>query len=185
MSETILRFGVEIPEELIPDNHFAALLFENLDFFVNHELVTSKSSDSDYSCSNYVFIRDGFNESAILSNGVTEGYFETLNLDRNNYIKDDGTVSMGGRMHIEKKRKSAIEVTREGVKYYQYWFSTPINHGLARQDKPLPAGKFIFRDKISFIDIRDSIAADIQSCKKFKESYSNITREERQTFCVP
>ena len=161
MSETILRFGVEIPEEFIPDNHFAALLFENLDFFVNHELVTSKSSDSDYSCSNYVFIRDGFNESAMLSNGVTEGYFETRSRDRHNYLKDDGTVSVGGTAHIIGKRNSAVEVTREGVKYYQYWFSTPINHGLARQDKPLPAGIFISTDKILFIFIRDSFAAYI------------------------
>ena len=167
LSETILRFGVEIPEELIPDNHFAALLFENLDFFVNHELVTSKSSDSDYSCSNYVFIRDGFNESAMLSNGVTEGYFETRSRDRHNYLKDDGTVSVGGTAHIIGKRNSAVEVTREGVKYYQYWFSTPINHGLARQDKPLPAGLFISTDRILFIFIRDSFAAHIQSCKKF------------------
>ena len=141
MSETILRFGVELPEEVIPDNFFASLLFENLDFYVNHELITSKSSDSDYYTSNYVFLRDGFNESALMAYGQTEGYYETRNRDLTNYVNDSGVITHGGKAHIDMKRDLAVEVTREGVKYYQYWFSTPINHGLARQDKPLPSGK--------------------------------------------
>ena len=148
MSETILRFGVELPEEVIPDNFFASLLFENLDFYVNHELITSKSSDSDYYTSNYVFLRDGFNESALMAFGKTEGFYETRTRDLQNYVNESGAITPGGRAHIGYKRDSTVEVTREGVKYYQYWFSTPINHGLARQDKPLPSGKkehnFIF-----------------------------------------
>ena len=144
MSETILRFGVEIPEELIPDNHFAALLFENLDLYINHELITSKSSDSDYYTSNYVFLRDGFNECALSSNGISEGYFESRNRDVTDYLLPNGSLSPGGRGHLEKKRENAVEVTRDGIKFFQYWFSIPINHGLARQDKPLPSGKYYF-----------------------------------------
>ena len=140
MSETILRFGVELPKEIIPDNFFASLLFENLDFQVNHELITSKSSDGDYYTSNYVFLRDGFNESALMAYGKTKGFYETRTRDLKNYVNESEAVTIGGRMLIGMKRDSAIEVTRQGVKYYQYWFSTPINHGLARQDKPLPSG---------------------------------------------
>ena len=141
MSETILRFGVELPEEVIPDNFFASLLFENLDFYVNHELITSKSSDSDYYTSNYVFLRDGFNETALTAYGKTEGFYETRTRDLKNYVNESGAITAGGRAHIGYERDSTVEVTREGVKYYQYWFSTPSNHGLARQDKPLPSGK--------------------------------------------
>ena len=136
-----MRFSVELPQEVIPDNHFVSLLFQNLDIYVNHELITSKSSDNDYPVSNFVFLRDGFNESLLESTGACEGYFESLNRDQSDYISDNGKLLAGGRVHLEKKRESAVEETRTGVKYFKYMFSMPLNHGLAKQDKPLPAGK--------------------------------------------
>ena len=141
LSETILKFGVELPEEVLPDNCFASLLFQSLDLFINHELVTSKSSDSDYPISNYVFLRDGFNESLLETTGICEGYFESRNRDQDDYLAGNGALSPGGKAYAALKRHDAVEVTREGVKYYKYQFAIPINHGLSRQDKPLPAGK--------------------------------------------
>ena len=131
---------MDLPEEMIPDNAFASLLFQNLDLFVNHELITTKSSDSDYSISNFVFLRDGFNENYLETSGTCEGYFEDRMRDIEDYL-NNGRISNGGRSHIETKRAMATTVTRNGVKYYRYLLMCGINHGLARQDKPLPSGK--------------------------------------------
>ena len=125
---------------MIPDNAFASLLFQNLDLFVNHELITTKSSDSDYSISNFVFLRDGFNENYLETSGTCEGYFEDRMRDIEDYLHN-GRISNGGKSHIETKRSTATTVTRNGVKYYRYLLMCGINHGLARQDKPLPSGK--------------------------------------------
>ena len=140
LNETTLKFAVEIPEEFVPDNCFASLLFQNLDLYINHELITNKSSDSDYGISNLMFIRDGYNESYLNSNGLSEGYFEERMRDLDDYLKDNGTISAGGRSHINEKRQNSEELSREGIKYYRYVFVCGINHGLARQEKPLPAG---------------------------------------------
>ena len=125
---------------MIPDNAFASLLFQNLDLYINHELVTTKSSDSDYSISNFVFLRDGFNEDYLKSSGSSEGYFEDRMRDLDDYLQK-GAISAGGKSHIADKRENATTVTRNGVKYYRYLLMCGINHGLARQDKPLPSGK--------------------------------------------
>ena len=61
LNETVLKFGVEIPEEFVPSNFFAATLFQNLELYINHELVSHKSSDSDYFLSEYFFKKEAFN----------------------------------------------------------------------------------------------------------------------------
>ena len=141
LNETTLKFAVEIPEEYVPDNCFASLLFQNLDLYINHELITNKSSDSDYGISNLMFIRDGYNESYLNSNGLSEGYFEERMRDQDDYLAENGAISSGGRSHINEKRQYSEELSREGIKYYRYVFVCGINHGLARQEKPLPAGE--------------------------------------------
>ena len=40
----------------------------------------------------------------------------------------------------ELRRENAQEITRGGEKFYKYNIVTVLNHGLARQDKPLPSG---------------------------------------------
>ena len=140
LNESTIKFAVEIPEEFIPDNMFASLLFQNLDLYINHELITTKSSDSDYGISNFIFIRDGHNESYLESNGIAEGYFEDRMRDLTDYITANGKLSPGGKAHLEKKREYSEEIVKDGVKYFRYYFICGLNHGLARQDKPLPSG---------------------------------------------
>ena len=68
------------------------------------------------------------------------GIFSDKNRDKYNFLKDDGTISAGGTAHINDRRKVAEKIERDGVVYYKYYLIAPINHGLARQEKPLPAG---------------------------------------------
>ena len=63
--------------------------------------------------------------------------------DIDDYLAPNGTVSQGGRFHIDEKRSDSEEITKNGVKLYRYVFICGLNHGLARQEKPLPAGKSI------------------------------------------
>ena len=123
---------------MVPDNNFASVLFSNLEIYINHELINSKSSDSDYPITNYLFFREGFNLESTKHAFITEGYFT----DFNRYVAEDnkGQISIAGNMHISQRREYAISSERDGVTYYRYYFCCAINHGLARQDKPLPNG---------------------------------------------
>ena len=135
-----MKFGVEIPAEVIPDQNFASVLFSNLELYINHELITSKSSDSDYSITNYLFFREGFNHESAEHSFAPEGYFSDYNRDTSDFMNQNGQISDGGAAHIMERRLYAIASTRDSVKYYRYYFCCSINHGLARQDKPLPSG---------------------------------------------
>ena len=81
-----------------------------------------------------IFTRDSFDECHITKNLSIAGVFESQNLDRTEF---QGAV---GSVHVANRRKVADEVTRDGHKFYRYHIITAINHGLARQDKPLPSG---------------------------------------------
>ena len=55
----------------------------------------------------------------------------------------DGTLARTEGAEIierSKRRKLATEITRQGEKFWKYNIVTTINHGLARQNKPLPSG---------------------------------------------
>ena len=134
LNETVLKFGVELPEELIPSNFFAATLFQNLELYINHELVSHKSSDSDYFISEYFFKREAYNAPYDVNALVTEGYFEANDHDASIYTKQ------AGGLYKSYRRQCAVVETRDDVDYYKYYFCCTINHGLAKQDKPLPAG---------------------------------------------
>ena len=45
-----------------------------------------------------------------------------------------------GAIYLANRRKTAEPVTRDSKKFYRYNIVACINHGLARQDKPLPSG---------------------------------------------
>ncbi len=75
LSETLLRFSIDIPSQMVPDNFLASTLFESLDIFINHELVTSKSSDNDYFVTDMVFMREGYNDTFTKSAMTIEGIF--------------------------------------------------------------------------------------------------------------
>ena len=139
LNETVLKFGVEIPEEFVPSNYFAATLFQNLEVYINHELVSHKSSDSDYFLSDFFFKKEAFNAPYDEAALITEGYFEDNDHDSDSYHRS-GTATQAATLYKNIFRKSAISETRENVTYYRYYFCCTINHGLAKQDKPLPAG---------------------------------------------
>ena len=89
-----------------------------------------------------MFLRDTYNESYIGDTMSIFGIFENRNRDTAEFVNENG-ITVGGAAHIKKRRMYAEEITRDGVKYYKYHLVVPINHGLARQEKPLPAGLFI------------------------------------------
>ena len=68
------------------------------------------------------------------------GIFSDKNRDLNEFVSENGNLTIGGTAHVNERRKYAEQITREGVKYFKYHLIVPINHGLARQDKPLPSG---------------------------------------------
>ena len=97
-------------------------------------LVTTKSSDSDYFLTDMMFIREGYNEEYVNTAMSIAGIFTDRNLDA------DELEDAAGKAIIANRRKIAEEITRNGKKFYRYNIITSINHGLARQDKPLPSG---------------------------------------------
>ena len=139
LNETVLKFGVEIPQEFVPSNYFAATLFQNLEFYINHELVSHKSSDSDYFLSDFFFKKEAFNAPYDETALITEGYFEDNDHDTDSYYRS-GSATEASDLYKSYFRKSAVSEEREGVTYYRYYFCCTINHGLSKQDKPLPAG---------------------------------------------
>ena len=116
----------------------------SLEIYLNHELITTKSSDSDYYVSDLIFVRDSYDENYIKNAMSISGIFSNRNKDVSEFTKPDGTMSSGGQMYAQERRQYAEESERDGVKYYKYHLVVPINHGLARQDKPLPAGEHYF-----------------------------------------
>ena len=139
LNESILKFGVEIPQEFVPTNYCAATLFQNLELYINHELVSHKSSDSDYFLSEYFFKKEGFNAPYDETAFITEGYFSENDHDSESY-HNSGTPTKAAPLYKSIFRGSATSEVREGVTYYKYYFCCTINHGLSKQDKPLPAG---------------------------------------------
>lgn len=63
-----------------------------------------------------------------------EGIFTDRNMDANEFVGSAGDV------HIANRREIATKVTHDGDDFYRYNIVTTLNHGLARQDKPLPTG---------------------------------------------
>ena len=97
-------------------------------------IVTTKSSDNDYFMTDMVFLREGYNESYVKSSMSVEGIFTDKNLDAHEF--DDAV----GHVYVKNRRDIATKITRHNEDYYRYNIVTTLNHGLARQDKPLPSG---------------------------------------------
>ena len=62
LRDSVLFFTVDIPEYMVPDNFFANCLFECIDLYINHELVTSKASNADNYLSDFFINRQVYNE---------------------------------------------------------------------------------------------------------------------------
>ena len=84
-------------------------------------------------------MRDSFNTDYIKNSMSMFGIFSDKNRDLDEFANESG-LTIGGTVHVAERRKYAEEITRDGVKFYKYNITVPINHGLARQEKPLPSG---------------------------------------------
>ena len=150
LSDSRLTFAIDLPETVIPENFFASKLFEYLELTVNHTIVSSKSSDSDYALTNYFLTRMNWDELSLQTTGSLEGYFDNENYDSSHFkLRNiaDGT-NKAVNPYTEKRRDQAEKISKNGKVFYRYYFVTKINSGLALSSQPLPKNIPI---KLSFI----------------------------------
>ena len=99
-----------------------------------------------------IFLRDTFDEEYIKSSMSISGIFSSRNRDLSEFLDGSGNLSRSGETHLAERRENAEEITRDGVKFYKYNLIACINHGLARQEIPLPSGfifiKMVFVNKV-------------------------------------
>ena len=76
LSETCFEFRIELPENYVPDNDVCSKLFENLEISVNHETITHKSCDLDYSVTSYVLNKVTYDDSYVASTMDINGLFD-------------------------------------------------------------------------------------------------------------
>ena len=82
-----------------------------------------------------MFIRDGYNEKYTQNTMSIGGIFTDRNLDADEF--QDAT----GQAFVTNRRVDYAEkVTKAGKIFYRYNVITPLNHGLARQNKPIASG---------------------------------------------
>ena len=93
--------------------------------------------------SDLIFLRDAYDANYVESSMSLFGIFSDRNRDVSEFVNKAGIVTDGGRAHIFERRQYAEEIERDGVKYFKYHLVVPINHGLARQEKPLPSGSVL------------------------------------------
>ena len=103
-------FTVEIPDFVIPDNFFANALFECVDIYLNHELVSAKASNADYYLSDLFITRQIFNQP--YSNNLIAGYYTDNNMDADEI----------NSAYRDARRTNAVQITPGGQTYYQYQF---------------------------------------------------------------
>jgi len=115
-----LSFSVELPDFVVPDNFFANALFECVDIFINHELISAKASNADNYLTDLFVTREVFNQPYSNNANLIAGYFNDKNMDADEF----NTASITSRRH------AAVKVTKAGKHYYKYVLYAAINHGL-------------------------------------------------------
>jgi len=118
---------------MVPDNFLASCLFDNIDLYVNHELLTSKSSNADNYLTDFFLSRQLYNQP--YSNTVFEvcGYYSDKNIDASEF-----NASL-----ISARRRASVVVTKtdsKGVQttWHRYDLCMPINLGIGKQEIPCP-----------------------------------------------
>ena len=105
---------------MVVDNFCAEALFESIDLYVNHELVTSKSLTADNYLTSLFLSRSLYNEpySDIAQN--ISGIFNDSNMD---------TAELS-EPYIESRRRYAEKLIKNEIVYYRYDLCLPLNLGL-------------------------------------------------------
>lgn len=95
--------------------------------------MTTKSSDSDYFLSDMIFTKNQYNEGFVRSSMSVSGIFSDDN-------QDADELATPPMIHAGFRREIAEEFQRAGETFYRYNIIANINHGLSRQNIPLPSG---------------------------------------------
>ena len=124
LRDSILFFAFEIPDHLVVDNFCADALFQSIDLYINHELVTAKTSNADNYLTSLFLSKSMFNEPFLNITGVINGIYNDKNMD---------TVDLSNP-YIVSRRLSAQAITKtednKSVGYHRYELCLSLNVGL-------------------------------------------------------
>ena len=86
LSDTKIKFHVELPGNYIPENQFGHKLFECLELSLNHEQISRKSTALDYSVSENFFQKVMYDDSYVLSSLDVSGTYDNASYDADSVI---------------------------------------------------------------------------------------------------
>ena len=129
-----IHFTIELDENYVPDNGFAAKQFESLSVEVNSQRVSNTKTKGEYYLSDWLSKVGNFNNNYIESAFVLEGYFDMYNLEQG---------SEDQKMQIAKYRRQG---RKRGNKYVYEMIFTP-NDAFLNQNLLLPPNSEL---KLSF-----------------------------------
>ena len=174
LSDTRLSLSVDLPEDLVPENFFVSKLFECCEISINHTVITSKSSDNDYSLTNYFMTRMNWDEATLRTTGSLEGYWENKSFDASHFqLFKDSSGLLVENSNTLKRRQEAEKIIIDDKIFYRYHFIVRINSGIAMTPQPLPKNVPI---KLTFFraDAEKSLlAADMDSSGDPLSKYSS------------
>lgn len=127
LAETTLSFSCILPYDFIPDNGFCSKLFESVEFTINHESITNRSSDSEYYMTDHLLTYLNYDVGVMERGMAIRGTWDANNYDAGG-LTDFMKVERGGRVFTKQ----------DGTKWRKYNFITPINMGFARDGRLLP-----------------------------------------------
>ena len=119
---------MDIPEDFVPQNFFGSKLFQYLELQINHTIINTKTSDSDYFLTNFFKNKINKPSKTLKQNGCFNGYWSDNNINA-------GTLSTL-QNEITERRSTAEYFSSE--KFYRYHLILNINLGLTESLKPLP-----------------------------------------------
>ena len=145
------------------DQFTTAMLFENVQIFLNHHAgtlfyrkildstslfkVTTKVSEADYSLSNYFLSRTNMSEESLMSTGCFSGYFGPENHEANYFAsasnsvtfdEDNNVTALTPNSHCAVRRENGEIIDNTTPKTRRFYLSCKINNGFALSMKPLP-----------------------------------------------
>ena len=150
LSESRLKFEVDIPTSYVPQNFFCAKLFSNIEILVNHTSLSYKSSENDHSLSVYFSTKINAEEINLATTGSLDGYWSNNELGSISFYdnllpKDDSTAIGKIRRHhpevkLREQGSTDRSVTLESgtVNFKRYRFIHQLQFPLAQRPHPLP-----------------------------------------------
>ena len=170
LSDTKIKFHVELPGNYIPENQFGHKLFECLELSLNHEQISRKSTALDYSVSENFFQKVMYDDSYVLSSLDVSGTYDNASYDADSVINSKKRLYYGEEFTKELEHNG--EVYR--IPWRRWYLIMNINHGLARIPDCLPenmAVNFRFQRasaECSYLKISDTLdVIKVSDSKKY------------------